>query len=648
MISFFRRALSSWIVLGLFGLIMIAFIITGVGTPSGLGELGGGVGASNVAKVGGEPITDTEVTDQVNRQLDRARQQEPDLDMATFIAGGGLQDIIRQLISATALTVFGHDEGFAVSKRQVDGEIASIPAFQNLAGQFDENTFRAALQRERISEKQLREDIAAEIIRRQLLVPVAASAKVPQDIALRYASLLLESRSGSIGLVPAQAMGGGKEPTDAEIAAYYKDNQARYTIPERRVLRYAPFGAESVADAAKPTEAEIAAFYKANADTYGPKQNRTLSQVVLPTEAAAKAFAAKLAAGTSFADAAKQAGFSASDISIGDQTKAKFAEMTSPAIANAAFSAAEGATTPPLQSDFGWHIVKVDKIKDVPGKPLSAVHDEIAKQIGAQKTQEKLADLATKMEDAIADGSTFDEVVKANDLTAHETPPVTATGQVPESPQAQVAPDVPPLLKTAFDMSPDDDPLVETIVPNQRFALIQVSRIVPAAPPPLARIKDQVKSDLVAKRAADRAKAVASAIAAKVNAGTPMAQAFAEADVKLPAPQEVTARRLDLAQQSQQVPPPLAMMFGLPKGKARLVPAPNGAGWFVVHLDTIVPGDASKEPALIQAVKNQFARVTGEEYADQFTSAIKSQLKIKTNESEIARVKSQLLGTGAQ
>lgn len=648
MISFFRRALSSWIVLGLFGLIMIAFIITGVGTPSGLGELGGGVGASNVAKVGGEPITDTEVTDQVNRQLDRARQQEPDLDMATFIAGGGLQDIIRQLISATALTVFGHDEGFAVSKRQVDGEIASIPAFQNLAGQFDENTFRAALQRERISEKQLREDIAAEIIRRQLLVPVAASAKVPQDIALRYASLLLESRSGSIGLVPAQAMGGGKEPTDAEIAAYYKDNQARYTIPERRVLRYAPFGAESVADAAKPTEAEIAAFYKANADTYGPKQNRTLSQVVLPTEAAAKAFAAKLAAGTSFADAAKQAGFSASDISIGDQTKAKFAEMTSPAIANAAFSAAEGATTPPLQSDFGWHIVKVDKIKDVPGKPLSAVHDEIAKQIGAQKTQEKLADLATKMEDAIADGSTFDEVVKANGLTAHETPPVTATGQVPESPQAQVAPDVPPLLKTAFDMSPDDDPLVETIVPNQRFALIQVSRIVPAAPPPLARIKDQVKSDLVAKRAADRAKAVASAIAAKVNAGTPMAQAFAEADVKLPAPQEVTARRLDLAQQSQQVPPPLAMMFGLPKGKARLVPAPNGAGWFVVHLDTIVPGDASKEPALIQAVKNQFARVTGEEYADQFTSAIKSQLKIKTNESEIARVKSQLLGTGAQ
>jgi peptidyl-prolyl cis-trans isomerase D len=156
-----------------------------------------------------------------------------------------------------------------------------------------------------------------------------------------------------------------------------------------------------------------------------------------------------------------------------------------------------------------------------------------------------------------------------------------------------------------------------------------------------------VKADLAARNAADRAKAVAASIASKINAGTPPARAFAEAQVKLPPVQPVTAVRRDIARQNQQVPPPLAMLFSLPRGKARTLAAPNGSGWFVVYLERTVPGDASKEPGLTQAVKSQFAQVVGDEYAQQFNAAMRGRADYKRNEEALAKLKRELSGGGA-
>src|SRR3546814_15918319 len=115
--------------------------------------------------------------------------------MGAFLRSGALGEIIDQMISQTALGVFGRDQGLVASKRMVDGEIASIPAFQNLAGQFDENAFRAALARENVSEATLRNEIASTLIARQLLLPAAGSPKVPDALARHYATLLPEQRT---------------------------------------------------------------------------------------------------------------------------------------------------------------------------------------------------------------------------------------------------------------------------------------------------------------------------------------------------------------------------------------------------------------------------------------------------------------------
>jgi len=640
MLSIFRRGVTSKIMLVVLAIGLFAIVVTGFGTGSDMGSLSGG--ADRIASVGDEQVTSTELTSQINRQLAQAREQRPELDMATFLGSGVFEQTLSQLISSKALLSFARSLGFTASEKMVNTEIASIPAFQNLAGEFDNAAFRQALAQQNITEQALREEIAGSIIQQQVLAPLAASAGVPQSLALQYSSLLLERRTGSVGVVPAEAMPAGPAPTPQELATFYRQNQGRYRIPERRVIRYAPFGVEQVAGAAQPTEAEIANFYRSNAARYAAQETRTLSQVVLPSQQAAQQFAAKVARGTSFVQAAAEAGFSQADIKVGQQSRAQFAGLASPAVANAAFSAAQGAVTAPTQSEFGWHVVRVESINRTPARPLEAVRGEIAKQLGEQKRQDALADLVTKIEESLADGASFEEVARANNLPVRETPPVTAAGRTEGAP---LPPEAAPLLKTAFDMTEDDEPVVETLGKGESFAMVAPARIIPAAPPPLAQIQDRVRADLIARRAADRARAVAAAIAAKINGGMAPAQAFAQAGVRLPPIQPINARRIQIAQ-GNQVPPPLAMMFSMKTGTAKVLQAPQGSGWFVVHLAKREAGDARSQPQLVQATQAQLGQLVGNEYVEQFIKAVEKDQKVKRDEGAVRRARQQLLGPG--
>jgi peptidyl-prolyl cis-trans isomerase D len=646
MLTFFRRGLTAKLMLILLGLVLLAIVITGFGAGGmGLGELGS-LRGGGVARVAGNAIQPEDVTEEANRQLDIIRQQQPDIDMASFIRQGGFEQVVDRLITYNANMAFGLKQGLIATKEMVDREIASIPAFQNLAGKFDDNLFRRALADRKISENQLRQDIARQLVQRQLLLPAAGSGMVPREVAYQYGSLLLESRSGTVGAVPVSAIPAGPAPTEAEVANFYRTNIGRYTIPERRVIRYALIGPEQVAGQAKATDAEIEAAYKAKADTYGARETRALQQVVLPTEAAAKAFAQKLASGTSFEQAAQQAGFAAGDIALGEQSRDAFAKISSPEVAAAAFSAAKGATTRPVKSSFGWHIVRVADIKTIPGKTLDQVRGELTAEVEQRKTQDALSDFTAKLEDSLSNGASFDEVARASHLTVQETVPVTAAGTAPGNPDWKAPEELRPMLEPAFAMAPEDAPTLAPIVPNQRFALVGVSRVIAAAAPPLAQLHDKVLADFVADRALARARTMATAIVAKINAGSPPAKAFA--DARLPAPHAVKAARRDVM--NPQAPAPLEQkaLFTLPAGKARLLPAPDGKGWLIVRLDSIERGDANKEPAVIPAVQREFAGLVGDEYASQFSNAILATTKVKRNEKAIAELRARMASGGSQ
>jgi peptidyl-prolyl cis-trans isomerase D len=641
MLAFFRRALSSWVAVGLLALIMIAFIVTGVGTPGG-GLITGGPGADAVATVGGKPIPTQTIADRAESALREARQQQPSLTMGQFLAAaGGLGPLIEQYVGATVLTVWGERHGIAVNERLIGGEIASIPAFHGPTGQFDQNVMNGVLSQRRMSFQRLHDDIRDDLLRRQILLPITTGTRAPDGLLRAYAQLVIDKRVGAIGLVPANPAGIAA-PTDQQVSDYYKGHIARYSLPERRALRYALISADTV-KASAPSEVEIAAQYKTDAAKYAASETRTIQRVVLPDENAAKAFAAKLAHGTSFAQAATETGLAPADLSVGAVTKAAFAGSDGTAIADAAFALPGAGTTAPVKSPLGWTIAHVDAVARTPARSLDQARAEIAAALAKKKADDALATAVQQAEDALSDGASFNEVATKHKLQVVTTPPLLPTGAAPGDPNFKADATITALLKAAGDSTADDEPTVETIDPAH-FALLSVASVVPAAPVPLAEVRPRVVLDIVQQRAADRARAQAQALLAKVNGGQPIVAAFAAANLRA---QPIALSQVELAQAGPNVPLPIRLLFRLAPGKSEIVAGPNGS-WFVVRLDQITPGDPRMLPMIIGQTRGELQRSLGDEYAQQFANAARNDVKVKRNPQALAALEQQLRGNSGQ
>ena len=644
MLASFRRLSKSTvgsIVMVLFVLAILASFALADISNVGSGTLGFG-SSSSLAEAGNREITDRDVSRAMERRLTQVRQQNPEADYATI--AGDFDAILESLIEQNSLQAFADKFGFHVSKRLIDAEIANIPGARGLDGKFSEQAYAAFLAQQRMSDQELRQLIAGGLLDRMLLTPVASNARVPVGMASPYASMLLEARQGEVANVPNSAFRAGLSPTDADLQRFYSANRARYTIPEQRVLRFARIGPEQVAHVTA-SDQEIADYYKANQATYAAREIRVLSQAVVPDRNTASAIAQRARAGGSFAAAAAPAGLSAADISVGPQTRSQFAALAGERVAAAAFAAASGAVVGPVQSDLGWHVVKVDSIRREGGKTLEAARSEIAARLGAEKRKDALTDLVTRVEEAIEDGSNFAEAAALGKLPVSETPLITATGAARDNPSFRLPPELAPALRSGFELTADDEPVVETLAGQEGYVLVAPSRIVAASPAPLASIRARVAEDWIDKQASDRAQAVASAIAAKAARGVPLAKAVAEAGAALPPVRPVAARRLDMAQMGANVPAPVRMLFSLGAGKSRIVADPQQRGFSIVKVNRIVPGNALSQPALIGRVQNEFQEAVGEEYARQFLAAARAAVGVRRNEEAIAATRRRIGGS---
>ena len=264
MLSFFRRIINSKVgvvvTLGVLAVIALAFA---AGDVTGLRTGGLGLTGSSVAKVDGEAIGTDAFKARVQTEMEGFRQQQPTLDINSFVAQGGADGTLERLVTALAFEHFGDEEGMAVSKRSIDGELASIPGLQAANGTFDMATYQRLLAERKLTDAQVRGEIAQQIITDRLTLPTRGASQVPMRLGLPYASLLLEKRSGEIAFVPTRAMGAGTAPTDAELQAFYGRNIARYTVPESRIVRFALVPPDAIKAKAAPTEAEIARAYQA-------------------------------------------------------------------------------------------------------------------------------------------------------------------------------------------------------------------------------------------------------------------------------------------------------------------------------------------------------------------------------------------------
>lgn len=651
MLTFLRRALFSTagkiIALLLLVVIAVAFALGDINNLTGNGGPSGGA----LVQVGGRKLNEADLQARLKDALDRARERQPTLDMTQFVAMGGFDQVLDDVVNRMVLEEYASEHSMAVSKAEIDGEIAGAPMFADpLTGKFNQRAFDQFLRQRGLTADQVRGDIRQGTLAQWVAGPavgvVGGATYVANELALPYASQLLERRKGSVGFIPVTAIAPGAAPTDAELTAFYNRNRARYTLPERRVIRYALVRPDQFAQSAKATEAEIAAAYKQNAAKYAASTKRTLAQVIVADQNAANALAVKIKAGETMAAAAASAGLQPS--TTADAEKESFARASTPQIADAAFAAAQGGVVGPLRSPLGWHIVRVEKIEQIAAKSLDQVRGELAEEITKRKEAEALANLRGQLDSAIANNATFDEAVADAKLKAEVTAPLFGDGRTQEA--AEAATPTPPdpvmaqIAQAAFQMEANDDAQLAPIGQDGSFALVKPDRVIAAAPRPLAEIRAAVVTGFIRDRQLQAARKAATAVLADVNKGTPIADAIKKTGLSVPAPQPLDAVRGQLAQAGMQIPPPVRLMFSMAAKKAKITEAPNGGGYWVVWLDAIEPGNARENKALVAQTRGGLGQVVGAEYLEQFVAAARKSVGVKRDEAAIARLKAQLGG----
>ena len=642
MLSFFRnlsKSIVGKVILVLF--VVAIFASFALADISGFG--GGAQGSGTLVETGDEQVSERDFTMGMERVLAAARQQNPEATYAT-VAGSALQ-LIDQLTDDAAVKDFARDGDLMISRKLVDAEIASLPQTRGLDGKFSQDAYTQFLTQQRLTDATVRRLFEGDLARRLILGPIAANVRVPVGIATPYASMLLEERRGELVLVDTAQFRAGLAPSASDLQTYYAQNKPRYTVPEQRVLRIAAIGPEQVAGVT-PSEAEIAANYKGNSALYGGRETRVISQAVVPTKAVADAIVARARGGASFVAATAPAGFSAEDVSVGPQTRAQFNTLAGEKVANPVFAAAAGAVVGPIQSDLGWHVVRVDTVRGEAGKSLADARGEIVARLTADKSKEALLDLVAKVEEAIEGGSSIVEAAAANRLTLTETPLITGAGVDRANPAYRLPPAQGLALKAGFDLEAEDDPVVETLPNDAGYLLVGVGRVVGAAPAPLAQIRDRVTADWVAKQASDRARAVAAAITAKVGRGMTLAEAARQAGAGVSAVKPFGARRIQLSEVPPEIAAPMRILFSVSAGKSRMVADPRGAGYFVVRAVSVTPGNAATQPGLISQVQQSFQEPASQELAEQFLAAVRQKVGVKRDEKAIGAARTRLTSSG--
>ncbi|MDG6078221.1 peptidylprolyl isomerase [Erythrobacter litoralis] len=642
MLTFFRNFFKTKIGLALVlaFLVLIGFAFASMDVSS-TGAFGGVAGGNRVAVVGDEKIGTAELSRAATEELERVRQENPTATMQTFLAGDGLNDALASLINRIALVEWTRDFGLRAGDNLLNSEIRQIPAAAGPSGAFDENSYRAFLAREQLTDQRLRELLGASLLAQQTLIPAGFGATIPESIARTYARSFKERREGSVALLPAEAFAPTGAPTDAQLTAFYEENRSRFVRPERRVIEYALFDASSLGDAIEPTDAEITAYFRQNAARYAASQTRSFTQLIVPTQAAAQSIAERVRGGTSLAQAAQGGGLRTT--AVNDASRADIREQASEAVASAYFAAAQGAVTSPARSPLGWHIAQVRSVDTTPARTLAQARDEIVTALREEKRVALLSDLSISIEDQLADGATLAEVARERGVSVQRTPPVLANGQLygrqENAPEALAQ-----IIPVTFQME-EGEPEIGALPGGGSYVVYQVGDIAPSATAPLAQIRDQVIRDWRQLTGAQRAEQAAARIVKKVEAGASLSQALASEDVTLPPIDDVNISRQELAQLGdRQVPAPIALLFGMAQGSVKKLEIPRNNGWFVVELEDVELDRLDDSDPLIAQANRQLGQAWGSEYGEQLAAAMQADVGVERNADAIEAVRRQLLG----
>ncbi|MBI1942391.1 MAG: SurA N-terminal domain-containing protein [Betaproteobacteria bacterium] len=352
-------------------------------------------GSGNVALVDGIPVSQREFADELQRQQERVRELfGRGADLSEFDTPEMRLAILESMIAQRLVMAQVADAQLALSREQVVAAIVAAPEFQE-GGKFSSERYMAFLRSRGMSDEGNVERLRLEIPAARLAGALSASAFQPRAVAERLLALQGQQREIAQALIQVEPFLAQVKPAEAQVKVFYDANSTDYRIPERVRAEYLVLSAAELAAGESASDAELKAAYEARAAQYGSAEQRRASHILVKTrQEADRILAEARAAPQRFTELAKEHSLdSGSAANGGDLGLNPKGALASKPLEDAIFRLKDGETEV-VQTEFGFHVVRVTGIQPGKARSFDEVRTELAAELAKEKAAKRFAEAA--------------------------------------------------------------------------------------------------------------------------------------------------------------------------------------------------------------------------------------------------------------
>ena len=506
--------------MAIIALIVLSFVFAGVSSYVSSS------GSSAAAEVNGEPISQQDVERAYQAQRARLEAQFGEGISALFSDENYLRDfrmnVLDRLIADTLIEQKAKELGMRVSDKQIRDAITAMPEFQT-EGSFDNERYLMLLRQNGFQPSDFRDYMRQQMTREQLSRAVQASDfSLPEEVNLAH-RLQGQTRNADYLIVDSAPFAASVELSDEEVQAFYDENISRFDTQEKVNLAYVTLAVEDLKADVSVSEEEIEQEYQDNIALYKTTEDRRVSHILIEfgdDKGAAKEKAESLLAeveqGADFAELAEANSADTFSAENGGDLDFITAGMMDPSFDEAAFAISNvGETSEVIETEFGYHIIKLTDMKPVETTPLAEVRDEIEAQLLTDKATDEFFALQSEMANlAFEVPDTLEDVAGAVNGKIKETGLVTASA-VP------AALNVPAVTSKMFDPDFIAEGLNSDVIElsNDKVVVIRVVGHEPQRTQALDEVRTQILAQLRARKAQEAAAEWADNVVEQVQAG---------------------------------------------------------------------------------------------------------------------------------
>lgn len=404
MFDIFRKHTKIMMVL-LFLLIIPSFVLFGIDRYNKMGH-----SEAVVAKVGSVEITQAQWDLAHKNEVDRLRASRPELDVKLFDSPEARFATLERLIRDRVMRVAAEDARLYTSDARLAVFLQEDPTIASLRkpdGKLDMERYRQLAASQGLTPEGFENTVRQDISMQQVELAIRQSGFVdaaPADVAL---NAFFEKREVQAMNFMAKDYTAGINPSDADLAAFYQANSAMFKSPEQAKVEYVVLDLDAVKKGIKISEADLKSYYDQNVARLSGVEERRASHILIsaPKDAPAadrqkaKALAKSLlkavrAAPDTFADVAKKYSQDAGSAAKGgDLDFFTRGAMVKP-FEDAVFAMKKGDISDLVESDFGYHIIKLTDIKEPKKRSFDEVRASIENDLQTQQAQRKYAEVA--------------------------------------------------------------------------------------------------------------------------------------------------------------------------------------------------------------------------------------------------------------